>query len=128
MEYAYATCILNETNAEINEQNLTAVLEAAGADVQTSRVKAIVAALEAIDIDGVTSIELPEPDESVDEFEDGRADLDATDDFSAVEAPDETPEAREAPMDQSGDVADDVETTVPQESDDAPTPHSESEA
>jgi large subunit ribosomal protein L12 len=51
MEYAYATLILNETGAEINERNLTAVLEAAGVDVIESRVKAIVAALEDVDVD-----------------------------------------------------------------------------
>lgn len=50
MEYVYATLTLNETGQEINEQNLTAVLEAAGADVVESRVKAIVAALEGLDI------------------------------------------------------------------------------
>lgn len=50
MEYAYATCILNESGEEINEQNLKAVLEAAGCPVQESRVKAIVAALEDIEI------------------------------------------------------------------------------
>ena len=57
MEYAYATCILNETGEEINEANLTAVLEAAGSDVQSSRVKAIVAALEDIDISNVTEVD-----------------------------------------------------------------------
>lgn len=54
MEYAYATCLLNETDAEINEQNLKAVLAAAGSPVQESRIKAVVAALEDIDIDGST--------------------------------------------------------------------------
>jgi large subunit ribosomal protein L12 len=50
MEYVYAALILNETGAEINEENLTDVLESAGADVEESRVKALVAALEDIDI------------------------------------------------------------------------------
>lgn len=49
MKYTYATLLLDETDAEINERNLTAVLEAAGADVTTSRVKAMVAALEGVD-------------------------------------------------------------------------------
>lgn len=57
MEYAYATCILNETGEEINERNLVAVLEAAGCDVQESRVKAIVAALEDVEIDDVTGVD-----------------------------------------------------------------------
>lgn len=51
MEYAYATCLLSETDAEINEANLKAVLSAAGSSVQESRIKAIVAALEDIPLD-----------------------------------------------------------------------------
>ena len=51
MEYVYAALILNETDEEINEENLTGVLEAAGVDVEESRVKALVAALEDVDID-----------------------------------------------------------------------------
>jgi len=51
MEYVYAALILNETGTEINEDNLTDVLDAAGVDVEESRVKALVAALEDIDIE-----------------------------------------------------------------------------
>jgi len=51
MEYVYAALILNESGAEINEENLTGVLEAAGLDVEESRVKALIAALENVDID-----------------------------------------------------------------------------
>ncbi len=51
MEYVYAALILNESGAEINEKNLTNVLEAAGVDVEESRVKALIAALEDVDID-----------------------------------------------------------------------------
>ena len=51
MEYVYAALILNESGDEINEDNLTDVLEAAGVDVEESRVKALVAALEDVDID-----------------------------------------------------------------------------
>ena len=51
MEYVYAALILNETGAEINEDNLTNVLDAAEVDVEESRVKALVAALEDIDIE-----------------------------------------------------------------------------
>jgi large subunit ribosomal protein L12 len=51
MEYVYAALILNESGGEINEANLTDVLEAAGVDVEESRVKALVAALEDVDID-----------------------------------------------------------------------------
>jgi large subunit ribosomal protein L12 len=51
MEYIYAALILNETGEELNEENLTAVLESAGADVEESRVRALVAALEDVDIE-----------------------------------------------------------------------------
>ncbi|MFD1634169.1 50S ribosomal protein P1 [Haloplanus ruber] len=51
MEYVYAALILNENDEEINEDNVTAVLEAAGVDVEQSRVKALVAALEDVDIE-----------------------------------------------------------------------------
>src|SRR6056297_2201498 len=50
MEYVYAALILNESGEEINEENLTNVLDAAGVDVEESRVKALVAALEDVDI------------------------------------------------------------------------------
>ncbi|MFC7215725.1 50S ribosomal protein P1 [Saliphagus sp. GCM10025334] len=55
MEYVYAALILNETDEEINEDNLTGVLEAAGVEVEESRVKALVAALEDVDIDEAVS-------------------------------------------------------------------------
>ncbi|WP_254840321.1 50S ribosomal protein P1 [Natronomonas marina] len=51
MEYVYAALILHETDEEINEDNLTDVLEAAGVDVEESRVKALVAALEDVDVE-----------------------------------------------------------------------------
>jgi large subunit ribosomal protein L12 len=50
MEYVYAALILNESGEEINEDNLTDVLGAAGVSVEESRVKALVAALEDVDI------------------------------------------------------------------------------
>jgi large subunit ribosomal protein L12 len=50
MEYVYAALILNEADAEITEDNVTEVLEAAGVDVEQSRVKALTAALEDVDI------------------------------------------------------------------------------
>ncbi len=55
MEYVYAALILNETDEEINEDNITGVLDAAGVDVEESRVKALVAALEDVDIEEAVS-------------------------------------------------------------------------
>ena len=51
MEYLYAALILHNTGEEVTEENVTEVLEAAGADVDESRIKALVAALEDVDID-----------------------------------------------------------------------------
>jgi len=51
MEYVYAALLVHEAGEEQNEDNITSVLEAAGVDVDESRVKALVAALEDIDIE-----------------------------------------------------------------------------
>jgi large subunit ribosomal protein L12 len=51
MEYVYAALLLHESGEEINEDNVTAVLETAGITVEESRVKALVAALEDVDIE-----------------------------------------------------------------------------
>lgn len=51
MEYVYAALLLHESDEEINEENITNVLDAAGVDVDESRVKALVAALEDVDIE-----------------------------------------------------------------------------
>jgi len=51
MEYVYAALLLHESGDEVNEDNVTAVLDAAGVDVDESRVKALVAALEDVDIE-----------------------------------------------------------------------------
>lgn len=51
MEYIYAAMLLHTTGQEINEGNVTKVLEAAGAEVDDARVKALIAALEEVDIE-----------------------------------------------------------------------------
>ena len=51
MEYIYAAMILHTTEKEINEENVTKILEAAGVEVEDSRVKALIAALEDVDIE-----------------------------------------------------------------------------
>jgi large subunit ribosomal protein L12 len=57
MEYIYAVRLLDESGRELNERNLTAVLEAAGCTVAESRVKALVAALEGVDIGEVDTVD-----------------------------------------------------------------------
>lgn len=51
MEYVYAAMILHQSSSDINEKNLTDVLEAAGCDVNEHRVKALVNSLEDVDIE-----------------------------------------------------------------------------
>lgn len=53
MEYAHAVLLLDESDKELNEANITAVLDAAGVAVEESRVKALVAALEDVSLDGL---------------------------------------------------------------------------
>lgn len=53
MEYVYAAMLLHRAGKEINEENLTRVLSAAGVNVDAVRVKALVAALSEINIDEV---------------------------------------------------------------------------
>jgi large subunit ribosomal protein L12 len=50
MEYVYAALVLHEAGKEVDEENVTAVLEAANVTVERSRVAALVAALEDVDI------------------------------------------------------------------------------
>tara|TARA_B110000014_G_C19680309_1_gene356863 strand:- start:51 stop:392 length:342 start_codon:yes stop_codon:yes gene_type:complete len=51
MEYIYAALILHESEKEISEESLTTVLKAADVKVEDVRVKALVAALEDVDIE-----------------------------------------------------------------------------
>lgn len=83
MEYAHAILTLAETDEELSERNITAVLEAAGADVSPSRVKAFVAALEGVDVDAVNARALagPTPPDAT-----ARADESASPDRTAVGA------------------------------------------
>jgi large subunit ribosomal protein L12 len=51
MEYIYAALLLHKAGKEITEDAITAVLQAAGTAVNESRVKALIAALEGVDIE-----------------------------------------------------------------------------
>jgi len=55
MEYVYAALILHAAGNEITEEHVTNVLNAAGATVNEARAKALIAALEGIDIDKAIS-------------------------------------------------------------------------
>ena len=51
MEYVYAAMLLHKAGKEINEDNVSNVLKAAGIAADTVRVKAIVASLSEVDIE-----------------------------------------------------------------------------
>lgn len=51
MEYVYAAMLLHKTGHKVDEEALTKVLQSAGATPNTARAKALVAALEGVDID-----------------------------------------------------------------------------
>ena len=51
MEYIYAALMLNSAGKEITEDGVSSILGAAGIDVDASRAKALVAALENVDIE-----------------------------------------------------------------------------
>ncbi len=51
MEYIYAALLLHNAGKDITEESVSAVLSAAGAEVNESRAKALVAALEDVDIE-----------------------------------------------------------------------------
>lgn len=50
MEYVYAALLLFKAGKEISEASVKAVLSAAGIDVEDARIKALVAALDGVDI------------------------------------------------------------------------------
>lgn len=51
MELVYAALTLHEAGKEVNEDNLEAIVDAADLDVDDSEIKALVAALEDVDIE-----------------------------------------------------------------------------
>lgn len=53
MEYIYAVMLLNKAGKEVSEDNMSAVLKAAGVDVDAAKVKSVIAALEGVDIEKV---------------------------------------------------------------------------
>ena len=51
MEYVYAAMLLHRAKQPVNEANVKKVLQAAGVNADDARVKALVAALEGVNID-----------------------------------------------------------------------------
>ncbi len=50
MEYVYAALLLHNAGKDVTEDAITGILQAADVDVDTTRVKALVASLEGVDI------------------------------------------------------------------------------
>ncbi|ERG92856.1 MAG: 50S ribosomal protein L12P [Haloquadratum walsbyi J07HQW1] len=106
MEYIYAALTLNESGESITEDAVTDVLEAAGTDVEESRVKALVSALEDVDIeeaiDSAAAAPAPAAGASAgaageaeveDEADSDEEEADETEEEEADEADDEDDEA-----------------------------------
>ena len=55
MEYIYAALLLHKAGKPINENDVKAVLTAAGIDANESRIKALVAALDGVNIEEAIS-------------------------------------------------------------------------
>lgn len=137
MKYTYATLILNETGAEINERNLTAVLEAADAtDISSSRIKALVAALEDVDLDEYASDHAGEPESAADdvgaeelaetdEMDDEEMETDDMDDDEAAAEPMESEDMPGEPGESSGEAP---TQTLATRDDDAEVPDAAEEA
>jgi len=53
MEYIYGVMLLNKAGKEVNEENLAAVLQSAGVEVDQAKVKSLIASLEGVDIEKV---------------------------------------------------------------------------
>jgi large subunit ribosomal protein L12 len=54
VEYIYSALLLHSANKEITEENVKKVLHSVGAKVDESRIKALIASLEGVNIDEVT--------------------------------------------------------------------------
>lgn len=50
MEYVYAALLLNSAETDVSEDNVKKVIEAAGADADEAKIKALVASLDGVDI------------------------------------------------------------------------------
>lgn len=50
MEYTYAALLLHKLGKEINAENLKSVVAAAGAEIDESKIKSLVASLKGVDI------------------------------------------------------------------------------
>lgn len=100
MEYVYAAMVLYEADEEIDEESVTAVLEAAGVDVDPSRVAALVAALDDVDIEeavGGAAVQAPPASTPADETPAETEGAEEVDEAQAAAEADEESEDDEEP-------------------------------
>ncbi|OYT54394.1 MAG: 50S ribosomal protein P1 [Candidatus Altiarchaeales archaeon ex4484_2] len=55
MEYVYGAMLLHSAGQDVNEENIEKVMKSSGVKVDSTRVKALVSALEGVDIDEAMS-------------------------------------------------------------------------
>jgi len=55
MEYVYAALLLHSSGKDVNEEGIKTILDATGVEVDDVRIKALVSALEGVDIENVLS-------------------------------------------------------------------------
>lgn len=91
MELVYAALLLHSADKDVNEENVESVLEGAGIDVESSQVKALVAALEDVDLEEAMS----QPAAGAAPAPSGGAEAEATEE--ADDASEEEAEEEEAP-------------------------------
>ena len=56
MEYVYAALLLHKLDKDVNEENISSVVRASGAEVNETQVKALVAALADVNIDEAVKV------------------------------------------------------------------------
>ncbi|MCK5024157.1 MAG: 50S ribosomal protein P1 [Thermoplasmata archaeon] len=61
MEYIYSAMILHSAGKEITEAAVSGILKAAGVEADTSRVKALTASLEGVDIEEAMKVAVAAP-------------------------------------------------------------------
>ena len=62
MEYVYAAMLIHKAGKEVNEDTVKKVLEAAGVSADDAKVKALIAALDGVNIDEAVEKAAAEPD------------------------------------------------------------------
>lgn len=97
MELVYAALLLHSADREVNEENVTGVLEGAGLEADSSQVKALLAALEDVDIEDAmnTAVATGAAPAAGGADSGGSADADAEADNAEEEAEEEEDDASE---------------------------------